>query len=153
MSPLPLAPPVRFGVALLPPGMEVRLARRGGRAFAPRAHAGDVRVTLPEVGGVPTVLVPRGFGHPLPARRLGAELRADPGGEPCAPARWVPTGGVAAWVRAVPPPRGPVRALEPARLGDGAGQWVWIRPRNLAWSALRLLSPAAGHGPVAVVDR
>lgn len=153
MLPFPLIAPPRIGAAALPVPMELRLARRGGRAFAPRDQLGDVTIALPEVGGAATVLVPRGFGHPLLGRRIGAELRAEPAGEPCAPARWVPAGGVAAWLRAVPPPRGPTHAVRPDPVGDGAGAWVCVRPAALAWSTLRLVTPAAGHGPVVVADR
>ncbi|MDP2312465.1 MAG: hypothetical protein Q8P41_06130 [Pseudomonadota bacterium] len=153
MSPFPLVAPPRIGAATLPLAMEVRLARRGGRAFAPRDQPGDVTIALPEVGGPATVLVPRGFGHPLFGRRVGGELRAEPAGEPCAPARWVPAGGVAAWLRAVPPPRGPTHAVRAEPVGEATGAWMCVRPAALAWSALRLVSPAAGHGPVAVADR
>jgi hypothetical protein len=153
MRPLPASPPLRFGAASLPVGMELRLARRGGRAFAPRGQAGDVRVTLPEVGGVSTVLVPRGFGHPLPARRVGNELRAEPGGEPCTAARWVPTGGVAAWLRPVPAPRGPTHAVAAEFPQGQANAWVFIGAAALEWSALRLVTPAAGHGAAVVADR
>jgi hypothetical protein len=153
MLPFPLIAPPRIGAAALPVPMELRLARRGGRAFTPRDQPGDVTIALPEVGGVSTVLVPRGFGHPLFGRRVGGDLRAEPAGEPCAPARWVPAGGVAAWLRAVPPPRGPTHAVRPDPVGDGQGAWVCVRPAAVAWSALRLVAPAAGHGPVVVADR
>ncbi|MDP2307639.1 MAG: hypothetical protein Q8P18_16570, partial [Pseudomonadota bacterium] len=153
MLPFALVAPPRIGAAALPVPMELRLARRGGRAFAPRDQPGDVTLALPEVGGAATVLVPRGFGHPLFGRRVGMDLRAEPAGEPCAPARWVPAGGVAAWLRPVPPPRGPTHAIRPEPIGDGAGAWVCVRPTALAWSTLRLVTPAAGHGPVVVADR
>lgn len=153
MLPFALVAPPRIGAAALPVQIELGLARRGGRAFSNRDQAGDVTLALPEVGGAATVLVPRGFGHPLLGRRIGADLRAEPGGEPCAPARWVPAGGIAAWLRAVPPPRGPTQAVRPDPIGNGAGAWVCVRPAALAWSALRLVTPAAGHGPVVVADR
>lgn len=151
---LPHTNPLRYTTAPLPIEMEARLAQAQGRAFAPRT-GGDLTVTLPNVGGVATFLVPRGFGHPLPARRLGAELRADPGGEACSPARWVPTGGVAAWLRHVPTPRGPIRAVPASLLHEdgGHGPHVYVRPVSLAWSAARLRAPSAGHGAVAVADR
>lgn len=153
MVSLPVSPPARFVAADLPAPMELRLARRGGRAFAPRGPTGEIRVVLPEVGGAYTVLVPRGFGHPLPARRDGGALRAEQGGTACAPARWVPAGGLAAWLRAVPAPRGPVRAV-PAELPIGAdGAWIHVRVAALEWSTLRRIVPAAGHGAVAVADR
>lgn len=129
-----------------------RLARRGARAFAVRGGGDEVLVTLPGVVGPVCVLVPRGHGWPLLARRAAGALRAVPTGEPCAPARWDVAGGLAARVRPVEPPRGPVMAeLGPEpRQGEG---WVCVRPSDLAWSALRREDPSAGHGPVVLADR
>lgn len=130
-----------------------RMTRRGGRFFVVRG-SGDRVVTLPDAAGPLGVVVPRGFGHPLIATRTAAGFRAEPTGEPCAPARWASAGGIAAWLRRVPTPRGPVhaveRAVEPA---ENAGLWVCVRPTALDWAAVRWMDASAGHGPVAVADR
>jgi hypothetical protein len=153
MRPEPSSTTARIGAASLPLPMDVRLARRGGRAFVARALGGDITVTLPEVTGPAQVLVPRGFGHPLLGRVVGGQLRAEPAGEPCAPARWVPVGGVAAWLREIPMPRGPTRAIAPVAHRPGTGPWICIHPVATQWSALRLREPAMGRGPVAVAER
>ncbi len=153
MRPDPVLLPARLGVALLPAAMDVPLARRGGRAFALRGPRSDLTVALPEVGGALQVLVPRGFGHPLIASRVSGEFRADPTGEPCAPARWVAAGGIAAWAREVPPPAGPTRAIAPLSARSADGPWICVRPAATAWAALRLREPAAGRGPVVVAAR
>lgn len=93
----PAAPrPVLLPSAALP----VVLLRRGARAFV-NTEGGDLVWTLPEVVGPRCVLVPRGPGAPLPARRDGGRFFGEPHGEPCFPARWAVAGGVAARVRGV----------------------------------------------------
>ena len=138
-------------VPALPPHPLGHLERRGGRAF--QLAGGDQIWTLPDVFGPVCVLVPRGHGWPLLARRAGGAFRALPHGEPCAPGRWSVAGGVAARFRSVSLATGPALAVGDLDLGPGprAG-WLRLRVRDLAWSALRRRDPSAGHGVVVLTN-
>lgn len=149
MFPAPLVPPRRL-VPVPPADTLAAVDRRGGRTFQ---FAGSEQLwTLPEVVGPTCVLVPRGHGWPMLARRMGASLRALPHGEPCAPERWSVAGGVAARFRRVALPRGPAPAVGEVDLGAAPRVgWLRLRVRDLAWSALRRMDPSAGHGAVVLV--
>ena len=149
----------RLTPSLLGGASGARLARRGARSFK---RGGDVVVTLPHAAGPLHVLVPRGHGQPLIARRqLGGGFCAAVTGEPCAATRWTSAGAIAAWLREIPSPRGPSPALSP--LGcfapaegvgtEGTGPWVCVRVVAASWAAARRADPSVGHGTVAVAGR
>jgi len=121
----------------------------GGRCFA---WSGGWLVAADGEPGDHRLLVPRGHGAPLVARRVGSQLRAEPRGEVCAPVRWHDAGALAMVVVEPELPAGP----RPAALAEGAGSgeaWLAVRLVNLAWSAARLADPSLGRGVVAVGRR
>lgn len=138
--------------AVSPEGTATRnVLQKGGRVWVFRdmdgSPLGDRLCTLLGVEGEVVVLSPKGFGRPLLARNTQWGWRGLPNGEPCAVERWLPTGGVAAWLHAAGAPfrGGPMLALGNATMGGEA--FVAVRARALVTeearqSVLRLLEGA-----------
>lgn len=112
-----------------------RLARKGGRVFA--ESGGVLLLAVPSDDALPTatgkdalhVLVPRGMGKPLLARRARSGFLCATSGAPCAAARWHDAGAVVAHVRRAPArwqdapltPGGAVLALDIGNPALGVG--------------------------------
>lgn len=135
-----------------------RVARFGGRCFLTRggygSSEGDLLVTLPPVTGGRCVIVPKGMGNAVVARPVVGGWLAEGSGSALSPTRWSCVGGLAAWVRGVRLPVGPMGAF-PARerpVGEG-GAWMAIRPVGVMWAEARRADPSAGRGAVVVADR
>lgn len=144
-SPLRLAP-----LPLPRVGPANRLARAGVRAFQARGPGPrDLVLAHPAARGLHLV-APRGFGHPMLARVVAGGYRAEPTGEPCSAVRWVPIGGVGAWLREVPLTLAPL-AQRSSVSNAGREGVLCLRPASLALAAARRADPSLGRAPVAVV--